>query len=203
MGAIKIAIYGASGHGKVVADIAQSLGYEISFFIDDDESKSSFLGFEVKRFDRDFNSPIALGVGENRVRAKIFQRLKSFNIEILTLIHPTSAISCRAFLDEGVVVMPNATINSCTRVGRGVIINSGSVIEHDCKIGDFVHISPNVALAGAVCVGEFSHIGIGSSVIQAISIGKDCIIGAGSVVIESIKEGSKVVGNPAKKYLKG
>lgn len=34
----KIAIVGASGHGKVVADIAKKNGYESIVFLDDNES---------------------------------------------------------------------------------------------------------------------------------------------------------------------
>ena len=40
-----IYIYGASGHGLVVADVAKSCGYENIVFLDDDTSKG-FLKFE-------------------------------------------------------------------------------------------------------------------------------------------------------------
>ena len=40
----KIYIYGASGHGLVVADIARACGYEDMIFIDD--GKNEFLSFE-------------------------------------------------------------------------------------------------------------------------------------------------------------
>ena len=37
----KIVIIGASGHGKVVANIAKLNGYDEILFLDDDESKTS------------------------------------------------------------------------------------------------------------------------------------------------------------------
>ena len=37
----KIVIIGASGHGKVIADIARLNGYEEILFLDDDKSKRS------------------------------------------------------------------------------------------------------------------------------------------------------------------
>ncbi len=196
----EIAIYGASGHGKVVADIAEALGYKIAYFIDDDMGKTDFMGCAVERMNIN-KLPVALGIGNNKTRQNIFSCLCEENVEILTLIHPSCVVSKRATFGIGSVVMPNAVINSCAKIGKGVIVNTASVIEHDNVIGDFVHISPNVALAGNVKIGELSHIGIGSTVIQNITIGKEVVIGAGSVVIDDIADFSKVVGNPAKKYL--
>jgi len=197
----RIAIYGASGHGKVIAEIAESLGYEIAFFIDDDENKSEFIGFPVQRFDKNIKIPIALGIGDNKTRAKVFNKIDELGVEILTLIHPKATISKRAILGKGGAVMANVVINSCATIGKGVILNTSCVVEHDNFIGDFVHISPNVALAGNVKIGEFSHIGIGSCAIQGKNIGKGCIVGAGAVVIEDIADNITVVGNPAKKII--
>ncbi len=39
MGTTNIYIYGASGHGKVVLDVALRLRYNVKGFIDDDERK--------------------------------------------------------------------------------------------------------------------------------------------------------------------
>ena len=51
----KIAIYGASGHGKVVADIARLNGYKISYFVDDDKITKSIavkFKYEPKYFSK-------------------------------------------------------------------------------------------------------------------------------------------------------
>ncbi len=40
----KIVIYGASGHGLVVADIAKDCGYEEIIFIDDGDNKYPTFG---------------------------------------------------------------------------------------------------------------------------------------------------------------
>jgi short subunit dehydrogenase-like uncharacterized protein len=37
----KLILYGASGHGKVVADIAISRGEEVTFFLDDNPAVTS------------------------------------------------------------------------------------------------------------------------------------------------------------------
>ena len=185
----KIYIYGASGHGLVVADIAKSNGYDEIVFLDD-ASEFKFSP-ELEKAD------IIIAIGENKTRQKISQKVEAAGFEIVTLIHKSAVVSESAVIEKGAVVMPNAVINVKARIKEGAIINSGAVIEHECVIGKFAHISPNVALAGNVRVGEFTHVGIGSSVIQGISIGGSCIIGAGSVVVRDIKDGTKAYGVPA------
>lgn len=185
----KIYIYGASGHGLVVADIARSNGYDEIVFLDD-ASEFKFSP-ELEKAD------IIIAIGENKTRQKISKKVEDAGFKIVNLIHKSAVISESAVIEKGVVVMPNAVINAKACVKEGAIINSGAVIEHECVIGKFAHISPNVALAGNVRVGEFTHVGIGSSVIQGISIGSSCIIGAGSVVVRDIKDGTKAYGVPA------
>ncbi|OUT12991.1 acetyltransferase [Campylobacter concisus] len=185
----KIYIYGASGHGLVVADIARSSGYDEIVFLDD-ASEFKFSP-ELEKAD------IIIAIGQNKTREMISKRVKAAGFEIVTLIHKSAVVSESAVIEKGVVIMPNAVVNAKACIKEGAIINSGAVIEHECVIGKFAHISPNVALAGNVRVGEFTHVGIGSSVIQGISIGSSCIIGAGSVVVRDIKDGTKAYGVPA------
>ena len=185
----KIYIYGASGHGLVVADIARSNGYDEIVFLDD-ASEFKFSP-ELEKAD------IIIAIGENKIRQKISQKVEAAGFEIVNLIHKSAVVSESAVIEKGVVVMPNAVINAKACIKEGAIINSGVVIEHECVIGKFAHISPNAALAGNVRVGEFTHVGIGSSVIQGISIGSSCIICAGSVVVRDIKDGTKAYGVPA------
>ena len=189
-----IYIYGASGHGLVVADMALACGYENIVFIDDGENE--FPNFETIK--KNIHIPIALGIGSNKIRNKLFKKLEQNSFNIVNLIHPSAVISKSVTIGRGVVVMPNVVINAKTNIGDGVILNSACVIEHENIIGDFVHISPNVSLAGDVKVKELSHVGIGSSIIQGITIGENTIIGAGSVVVNDIDSFKKAYGNPCK-----
>lgn len=190
-----IYIYGASGHGLVVADMAKSCGYENIVFLDDDTSKG-FLKFEDIKENRDYH--IAFGIGNNQIREKLYKKVKENGFSIPTLIHPSSIISSSAKIEEGTVVMPNVVVNAKAYIGKCVILNSSCVVEHESIIGDFVHISPKVAIAGDVKIGDFTHIGIGSSVIQCLEIGKNSIIGAGSVVVKNIADFKKAYGNQCK-----
>lgn len=200
---MKIAIYGASGHGKVIAEIAEELGYEIIAFIDAQKKEIfNFTTITYEEFKNNFsNIEVIIAIGNNEIRAKVLNELLDDNIKVATLIHHRAIISKRAKIDIGTVVMAGVIVNSEAKIGKGVILNTASIIEHENIIGDFVHISPNVSLAGNVSIGAFTHIGIGSSVIQGIKIGKNSTIGAGSVVINNISDNIRVVGVPAKKEI--
>ena len=191
----QIAIYGASGHGKVVADIAKLNGYDDILYVDDGDNE--FMTFEAF-LEKDLQMPVAFGVGINHVRAKLYKKCMDNGLEIVTLIHPTAVLSSSVTIDEGTVIMAGVVINADANIGRCCIINSSCVIEHDNIIENFVHISPLVACAGDVTVGEYTHIGIGSCIIQGISIGSNSIIGAGSVVVIDLVAQKLAYGNPCK-----
>lgn len=189
-----IYIYGASGHGLVVADIASSCGYDDVIFVDDGENE--YTTFEDIK--REKHIPITFGIGNNTIRAKLFEKVQNSGFEIVSLIHPSVTISPSVTIGKGTVIMPNVVVNAKATIGDGVILNSSCVIEHECIIDDFVHISPNVALAGDVKVGKFTHIGIGSNVIQGIIIENNTVIGAGSTVVKDIGNFKKAYGNPCR-----
>jgi len=189
-------LYGASGHGKVIAEIAISSNIEIKGFIDKDNTKKKCLGFSVFNEIPNNQCELIVSIGNNKTRKEVVGKLSEE--QFTKLIHSKATISPSAELKAGTVVMAGATINAETEIGKHCIINTNSSIDHNCIIEDFVHISPNVALAGNVKVGEGTHIGIGACVIQGIKIGKWATIGAGSVIIKDVPDYAVVVGNPAK-----
>lgn len=191
-------LFGASGHGKSIIDIAQSIGEPITHIYDDNPPAQSVCNIRVYKFDPRAvhpNEKWIIGIGNNMVRKAVKSRL---NVKFGTLIHISASISKWATLGEGSVVMAQVVINASANVGSHCIINSSSVVEHDCKLGDFVHISPNATIAGGVEIGEGSHIGIGACVLPYISIGKWATIGAGAVIIKNVPDGAVVVGNPGR-----
>jgi len=189
-----IYIYGASGHGFVVADIARACGYDNIIFVDDGDNKH--VSFDS--IHQNNNIPLVLGIGSNELRSKLFYKAQTYGFELKTLIHPHTVLSSSSFIEEGTVVMPNVVINANAKIGKGVILNTSCVVEHDNIISDFVHLSPNVALAGGVSVLENTHIGINSCIIQGTSVGRNCIVGAGSVVVKNIENNKLAFGNPCK-----
>lgn len=189
-------LYGASGHGKVVAEIAERLGIDVDGFIDEDPSIRKVFDLPVLRKVPPNVGELFISVGDNRARKQIVKEVGKRHYQIL--IHPQSIISRRVQMEPGTVVMAGVSINSGVEIGKQCILNTNCSVDHDCQIGDYVHVSPNVALAGNVSVGEGTNIGIGACVIQGIKIGKWAVIGAGAVVIHDIPDNVVVVGNPAK-----
>lgn len=198
-------IMGASGHGKVVADIALKMDvWKYIAFLDQDESIVSSLGIEVIdksvnafRYAKDYD--IFVAIGNNIMREKIIVELIAAGANVPILVHPRATLGKEVEVEVGTVIMAGVVINCCTKIGKGCIINTGATIDHDNVIDDYVHISPGAHLAGAVKVGKNTWIGAGGIVINNINITGNCVIGAGAVVISSISEPGIYVGVPAKK----
>jgi len=191
-----IAIYGRSGHGKVLADIAKAKGFTEILWIDDDPKKEALSFLEFYEFYHEV--PVLLGFGDNPTRQRMYNSLKSKGFSLPAIVHPSAIVSESAELMDASVVMPNVVINADAKIALGCIINTNAVIEHDCIIEDFVHISPSVSLAGNVKVSKFTHIGIGANVIQGICIGENVRVGSGAVVVKDLESNVTAVGVPAK-----
>lgn len=191
-------VYGASGHGKVIIEILESIDTP-HIEVWDDADKPPMWEYEVKKPEtgnlEDRKMVISIGVNATRKRvAERFQNVVAFG----TAVHATAHISKRATVGEGTVIMANATVNADTKIGKHCIVNTSASIDHDCVLGDYAHVSPNATLSGDVHVGEGTHIGSGASAIQGIRIGKWCTIGAGTVIIRDIPDYATAVGNPAR-----
>ncbi|EGR1581859.1 acetyltransferase [Vibrio parahaemolyticus] len=198
------AILGASGHGKVVAEIAELNGYtNIEFFDDRWPELQNVEHWPVKgnsetllKVASHFNLTV-IAIGNNEVRLEKQKLLSIAGAKFSVLEHPRATISRHSQLGVGTVVMAGAVINPFVKVGKACIINTASTIDHDCSLADGVHVSPGCNLAGGVTVGEGTWLGIGSQVKQLISIGAGVIVGAGATVVNRVPDFQTVVGTPA------
>ena len=197
----RMVIIGAGGHGKVVADNALKNGYTDIYFVDD-YMDGECMGFpiigsskDIKNLD-DGNTDFVIGIGNNGVRKKIAEK---YEVNWVTLIHPSAQIAVNVSIGKGTVIMAGAIVNACAAIGEHCIINTSAIIEHDNILEDYVHISPSARLGGTVRVNEMTHVGIGATVKNNIEICSSCIIGAGAVVVKDIKESGTYVGVPAKR----
>jgi sugar O-acyltransferase (sialic acid O-acetyltransferase NeuD family) len=202
---MRLAILGASGHGKVIADMALLLGYaDVGFFDDAWPSKSSVSRWSVIGTTEtllgamaDFDAVI-VGIGDNRTRLEKHVLLAASGAPLVTLVHPAAVVSNFAQISIGSVICAGAVVNVDATLGTAVILNTGATVDHDCRLADSVHVAPGANLSGDVHVGASSWIGVGACVKQGIHIGADVIVGAGAVVVSDIPDGLIVVGNPAR-----
>jgi len=202
-----ILIYGAGGHGRVVADVIERQAKNrVAGFIDDNPQLwgREVLGYRVLggfATLADTGSsccPIVIAIGDNQIRKELAKRLDACGYSFATAIHPSAQIARDVRIEPGAMVMANVAINPGARIGAHVIVNTGAILDHDCVIHDFVHISPAAALAGNVVVEEGAHIGVGGSVLPNVRIGAYSTVGAGAVVTMNVAPGLIVVGVPAK-----
>lgn len=201
----KLIIIGASGHGKVVADIAIKMNkWQSIAFLDDDESIKTSMGLEVigktaDAFTYRDEADFFVAIGSNVTREKIQEKLIEQGLNVVSLIHPSVVIGTGVEIGIGTAVMAGVVINSSSRIGKGCIINTSSSLDHDNIIEDYVHISPGVRTAGSVTIGKGTWLGIGSVVSNNINICSGCKVGAGAVVVKDITEPGTYVGVPVRK----
>lgn len=202
---MRLAVLGASGHGRVVADAAEASGWSSVEFFDDvwPDIKTNgawpVIGNSHTLLDvlTEFNG-VVIAIGNNAIRESKQREVLAAGAKLASIVHPSAVISSRASLGNGTVVFANAVINGFAVVGEGVIINTGAIVEHDCQIGAFAHVSPNAVLAGGVTLGRRVWVGANASIRQLVSIGEAAIVGMGAVVTKDVPANVTVVGNPAK-----
>lgn len=205
----KLALLGASGHGKVLADMAELLGWQHIDFYDDawptlvNNGPWPVVGNTARLMQTlaEYQG-VVVAIGNNAIRLAKLTELKQQGATLVSLVHPAAVVSRHASLGAGSVVMAGAVVNACARVGEGCIINTNASVDHDCVLAPGVHISPGANLAGGVSVGQGSWVGIGACVRQLITIGQNTMVGAGSVVVAPVSDFQIVVGNPAKPKIK-
>ncbi len=194
-----LAIFGASGHGKVVADTAQQCGWEPIHHYDDTWptqqhiENRSIVGDTATLLQQGHRyTGILVAIGDNQARLHKTRQIQHAQHPLATLKHPTAYLAASANLGDGSIVCAGAIIQPGTTIGVASIINTSASIDHDCHLANGVHISPGAHLAGNIIVGENSWIGIGASIKHNLTIG------AGSAVITDIPDNTCAAGVPAR-----
>ena len=204
----RLVIVGASGHGKVCAEIAElSNRYKNILFLDDDTSIRNCGKYDVFGTSEDINQYVNddteffVSIGDHIHRSRIQEQIETAGGSVATLIHPQAIISEEATIGAGTVVMPGTVINAGTEIGKGVIVNTSSSIDHDCTLKNWIHVAVGAHLCGTVNVGENTWIGAGALIRNNVLIGSDIVLGMGAVVVKDIKESGTYIGVPAKKKM--
>lgn len=200
-----LAILGAGGHGRVIADAALQQGWKaITFFDDMWPTLRSNRDWPVNGDSQalasctsDFDGVI-VAIGDNQVRVRKARYLSGQGAVLVSIVHPGSIVSEDSVVGGGTVICAGAIVNIGTRIGLACIVNSNATVEHDCTLADGVHISPGANIGGNVKVGRYSWIGIGATVRHGTRIGRQVIVGGGAMVISDVDDRLTVVGVPAR-----
>lgn len=203
----KLIIIGASGHGKVCADIALKIKkYDEILFLDDDENRKECMGFPVVGKSQDSEQYINeadffVAIGNSKTRMEIQTWLSEKDATIATLVHPTAVIGENVSIGHGTAIMAGCVVNPSTVIGQGCIINTSASIDHDSHMGNYVHVSVGAHLCGTVWVGKHTWIGAGVTINNNVTICDSCMIGTGAVVIKNIEEAGTYIGVPVRKVI--
>lgn len=205
---MKVAIIGAGGQARIVYEIlSYDRNLEIVAFVDNvvhghDEHIMGIpvLGNHsvVPKLMKEGVKGVIIGVGDNDIRAALFEKFTSMGLELINAIHPTAVIAPSAKLGKGVTITMGVCISTAARIGNNTIINTGATIDHENNVEDHAHIGPGCSIAGRVTIKHGAFIGIGSVVKEYITIGERTIVGAGSVVLADLPDNVVAVGTPAK-----
>ncbi len=203
----RLVIIGASGHGRVAADVARRRGYREIVFLDDNRELRNCGKYPVIGTAADFRrlvdemripSEFFVAIGNAGIREALQKKLEYAGGTPVTLVHPDAVIGDEVRIGAGSVMMAGAVINPGTVIGGGCIINTSSSVDHDCMLGDYVHIAVGAHVAGNVVIGNAAWIGAGATISNNLRICDRCVIGAGAVVVSDIRKRGKYVGIPAK-----
>lgn len=204
---MRLAVLGAGGHGKVVADAARLCGWdEIEFF--DDARQGMAADWNIVGRSEDIlvhagaYDGLLVALGDNQRRLAWCRRIPGAGGVLAKIVHPSAVVSPRADIGSGSVILAGTVINIDTKLGIGCIVNTGATIDHDCHLADGVHISPGAHVAGTVHIGSEAWIGMGAAIRNNVSIGEGAIVGMGSVVLADVAAGSTVIGVPAREVSK-
>lgn len=204
-------IIGAGGMGRTMYDMArESVGYGIEYDI------QGFLDDNIAALDNFENYPPIIAPiqsylpNENEIficsiggaaRKKCIEEIISRGGQFLTMIHSTARIGTNVQIGEGTIVGAYTTIGADAKVGKYNLIQSYTVIGHDSIIGDWNRIDTHVTLVGGTIVQNEADIHTAAMISHNVTVENNSRVAACSFVIRRVKEGTTVLGNPAKKLM--
>ena len=192
-------IIAVGGMGRTLYDMSrESMGYGDEFvikgFIDDNlQALDGFANYppvldKISTYIPQENDVFVCSIG-GAVRKKCMEELINRGAQFINLIHRTARIGTNVQLGVGNIVGAYTCIGADAKIGSYNLIQSYTVIGHDVRMGDWNRIDNEAdiytssVLNHGVVVEDRAH------------------VGACSFVIRRVKEGTTVIGNPAKKLM--
>lgn len=137
-------IIGACGHGKVVAEVAEEIGYEQIAFIDDNNLVAIGKVSELEKYKNQYSDAF-VGIGNSELRGKLIDKLQDCGYTVPILVHPRAFVSRTAKIDTGLVIEPRVIVNVNSHISTDCMISVGTIVDHDVEIDDCCHVN-----AGAI-----------------------------------------------------
>jgi sugar O-acyltransferase (sialic acid O-acetyltransferase NeuD family) len=174
---VKLAILGAGGLGRVVAESIVRTGlHDVAGFIDDsDSAPSEVMGLPLLGSSDDLPeiasqtgiTGAVVAIGNNLVRERLAQEVLAAGLALPAIIDAAATVSPSALVGDGAVVSAAAVIGPGTTVGRLTIINTAAIVEHDATLGEASYVGPRCL------VDARARVGPGACVERGVTVDKD------------------------------
>ena len=189
-----IYILGDGVHARVMADVIERGGaFSFQDFVNE-KAEEKFLK-DAKGKENEIS--LGLGIGENFIRKKLYERFLALGFEFPQIICPSAIISKQAQIEIGSFINSGAIINTSAKIGSACVVNSGAIIEHDVNIKNYAFAAPGSVISGGCTIGEGSFIGANATIIQNVNVGQWSVLGAGATLIQNLDDNVVAVGIPA------
>lgn len=204
-------IIAAGGMGRTMYDLArESVGYNEDFvikgFIDDNlNALDGYIGYppiigSISEYQPEEDDVFVCSIG-GPSRKKCIEAIVAKGGRFQTIIHKTARIGTNVKIGVGNVIAAYTSIGSEASIGNYNLIQSYTVIGHDVKIGDWNRIDTHVTCVGGTEIKNCVDIYTSSVLNHGVVVENNAHVGALSFVIRRVKEGTTVMGNPAKKLM--
>lgn len=204
-------IIAAGGMGRTLYDMSrESMGYGDEFvikgFIDDNlYALDDFVNYppildRISTYTPLENDVFVCSIG-GAFRKKCMEELISRGAQFINLIHRTARIGTNVQLGVGNIVGAYTSIGADAKIGSYNLIQSYTVIGHDVRMGNWNRIDTHVTCVGGTVIGNEADIYTSSVLNHGVVVEDRAHVGACSFVIRRVKEGTTVIGNPAKKLM--
>ena len=178
-------VFGAGGHGRVVAEAAllqgqwnNVMGSARSMPAHSSELLSGVKLVEMGAAMR-IGAELHIAIGANVARQTEAKKLGLDRL--VSVIHPRASVSTFSHIGVGCFVAAGAVIAPLAKIGIGVIVNHGAVVDHDAEVGAFSYIAQSASVCGHAKLGQRVQIGSGAVVLSSVVLGDDVVLSAGSV----------------------
>ena len=206
-----LVIYGAGGHGQVVAETARALGLQVLGFLDDadpplgepppadsphatpaaaDPPDPTPAGESAEAF-VDAPPPPA-GPAAPRLHADD-PRLTRAEFHVAIGDNAARHRLLRQLLEQGRtlrnLIHPHATVSPSARLGRGVFVGPQAVVHTAARLGDGVVVNSAAVVEHHAQLGDAVHVAPTAALAGNVRVGPLTLIGLGAKVLPNLKIG--------------